>query len=208
MHGCNTHHSGFRPRWAGRGSFGGGFGPSGDWPREGGYRSGGGQRGGGDDGRGRSGKRFSREELRAMVLALLDAQPQHGYQLIRAFAEKSSEAYSPSPGVIYPLLGLLEDMGLIEKPRSEAGGRNLVMLNEAGKAEREDTRAVADSAFARLAAMAEESQRSGAGPVRRAMINLRNATIQRLQKGEASETLAFAIADLLDEAARKIERIG
>ncbi|MBS0475992.1 MAG: helix-turn-helix transcriptional regulator [Proteobacteria bacterium] len=168
-----------------------------------------GRRGGfGDEGGpgGRRGKRFAGEELRLMVLALLESGPQHGYQLIRSFAEKSNEAYSPSPGVLYPLLTLLQDMDLIEEAPGEGRTRSFE-LTEAGKAELEANRERADGALARLAAMGEQAGRTDAAPVRRAMMNLRTAAIQRLTREGVDNETAFAIAALLDEAAQKIERL-
>ncbi len=157
---------------------------------------------------GRRGKRFSGDELRLMVLSLLDREPQHGYQLIRGFAEKSGDAYAPSPGVLYPLLTLLADMGLVEEVASEASGsRRNFALTDAGRAELAAQRAVADAAFQRLSDMAGETRRTDPAPVRRAMMNLRTAAIQRLTSGEGGNEIAFRIAEILDEAARTIERL-
>ena len=183
----------------GGGGFGGGFGPDGE-----GGRDGPGGFGGGPGGR--RGKRFSGDELRLMVLALLAEGPQHGYQLIRAFTEKSGEAYAPSPGVLYPLLSLLADMGLAEEIAG-GGARRSFSLTDAGKAEIEAKKAETDAAFARLAAMAEHASRTDAAPVRRAMMNLRTATVQRLTRDGGNTELALKIAKLLDDAAQAIERL-
>ncbi|MDE2597950.1 MAG: PadR family transcriptional regulator [Sphingomonadales bacterium] len=210
MHRCHTHHEGRRGgcgpgrpfHFAGRGPFGGGD----DGEHSGGRRGGFGGPGGFGPRGHRRGKLFSGEELRLMVLALLESGPQHGYQLIRAFTEKSGEAYSPSPGVLYPLLTLLQDMGLIEEAPGEGRTRSFA-LTESGKAELTANREVANAALARLDAMATQAGRTDAAPVRRAMMNLRAATMQRLAKGAEDEETAFAIAALLDEVAQKIERL-
>ncbi|MFM5953269.1 MAG: PadR family transcriptional regulator [Novosphingobium sp.] len=163
--------------------------------------------GGGGHG-GRRGKRFAGEELRLMVLGLLaEEAPQHGYQLIRAFTERSNEAYSPSPGVLYPLLTLLADMGLVEEAAGEGGTRRSYGLTDAGRAEVEAKKAEIEGAFARLSAMAEQAGRADAAPVRRAMMNLRTAAIQRMTREGTSDETAFALAAILDEAAQKIERL-
>lgn len=166
-----------------------------------------GGQGGGARGEGRRGKRFAGEELRLMVLGLLEDGPQHGYQLIRSFAEKSGDAYTPSPGVLYPLLTLLADMGLVEEVADEGSSRRSFVLSETGRAEVEAKRAEIDAAFARLAGMAEQAGRADAAPVRRAMMNLRTAAIQRLTSGGVDNETAFAVAAILDEAAQKIERL-
>lgn len=170
-----------------------------------------GRHGDGDDhgrgqGGGRRGKRFSGDELRLMVLALIETEPMHGYQIIRAFAERSSEAYSPSPGVLYPLLTLLADMGLVTEAQGEGRSRSFA-LADPGRAEIEAGRAIADAAFARLAAMGEEGERANPAPIRRAVMNLRTAAIQRMSADGADNQTAFAIADIIDEAARRIERL-
>jgi DNA-binding PadR family transcriptional regulator len=161
---------------------------------------------GSHEGRGRRGKRFAGEELRLMVLALLEDGPKHGYQLIRAFADRSAEAYSPSPGVLYPLLTLLADMDLIAEADGEGRSRSFA-LTDAGRAELAAGQATAKAAFARLAAMGEEEARVDPTPIRRAVMNLRTAAIQRMGAPDADRETAFAIADLIDEAARKIERL-
>ncbi len=56
----------------------------------------------------------------------------HGYQLMQAMAERSRGTWQPSPGAVYPLLGQLEDEGLITV--SAEGGRRLARLTEAGRA--------------------------------------------------------------------------
>lgn len=156
----------------------------------------------------RRAKRFAGDELRLMVLGLLgETAPQHGYQLIRNFAEKSGDAYSPSPGVLYPLLTLLADMDLVEAVTGEGSARRPFVLTAAGKAEVGAKKADIDDAFARLAAMAENAGRVDAAPVRRAMMNLRTASVQRMTRDCADAEIAFAIAALLDEVAQKIERL-
>ena len=186
------HRHGYRHGPFGGSGFAGTFDPNGD--------------GGSGGPGGRRGKRFSGDELRLMVLALLTEGPQHGYQLIRAFTEKSGETYAPSPGVLYPLLSLLADMGLAEEIEG-GGARRSFALTEAGKAEIEAKKAELEAAFARLAAMAEHATRTDAASVRRAMMNLRTATVQRLTREGGDDDLALKIAKLLDDAAQAIERL-
>lgn len=164
-------------------------------------------RGFGGGGR-RGSKRFAGEELRLMVLGLLsESAPQHGYQLIRNFAQRSADAYSPSPGVLYPLLTLLADMGLVEELAGEGSARRSYQLTQSGRDEVAAKATEVGGAFSRLAAMADQTNRADAAPIRRAMMNLRTAAIQRISQDDADPETAFAIAAILDEAAQKIERI-
>lgn len=184
-------------RPGGRGFGGRGFGG----PDDGGFGRGG--RGPG----GRRGKRFDGEELRLLVLGLLAEQPQHGYQLIRAFAETSGGAYQPSPGVLYPLLVMLDEMDLVAEEAQEGAKRRRYAITDAGRAELAGQAAQLSALRARLAAMAEVAGRSDGAPVRRAVHNLRSAVIERLEREGASDDLAFDVARIIDEATQKIERL-
>jgi DNA-binding PadR family transcriptional regulator len=65
------------------------------------------------------------------VLALLSEQPRHGYEIIQEIAERTSGAWRPSPGSVYPSISQLEDEGLVRT--EEAEGRRTVTLTEAGQ---------------------------------------------------------------------------
>lgn len=115
---------GFGPEGFGPGGFGPeGFGPGGFGPGHGGPR---GPRGR----RGHRGRR-SRGDIRLAVLALLSEQPRHGYEIIQEIAERTSGAWRPSPGSVYPSIQQLEDEGLVRT--EEAEGRRTVTLTEAGQ---------------------------------------------------------------------------
>ncbi|MBD0688753.1 PadR family transcriptional regulator, partial [Streptomyces sp. CBMA123] len=84
---------------------------------------------------GRRGGRARRGDVKASLLALLKERPMHGYEMIAEIAERTNGAWRPSPGSIYPNLQLLEEEGLITA--EEVGGKRLVSLTEAGRAEAE-----------------------------------------------------------------------
>jgi DNA-binding PadR family transcriptional regulator len=64
-------------------------------------------------------------------MLLLAEEPMHGYQLMQAISDRSGGAWRPSPGAIYPLLGQLEDEGLITV--TAESGRRLASLTDAGR---------------------------------------------------------------------------
>lgn len=82
------------------------------------------------------GRRFSAEDLQLIVLGLLAEKPSHGYELIKAIAARSKGFYEPSPGVIYPALTYLEELGLTEvetvsnKKRYKLAAAGQVFLEE------------------------------------------------------------------------------
>src|SRR5947209_16807272 len=109
----------------------------------------------GDEGSrgGRHGRRsrrvFESGELRLVLLKLISDEPRHGYDLIRAIEELTGGEYAPSPGVIYPTLTLLQDMGLIEEAAGE-GPRKPFQATDAGRQYLEERQEEVDALFERL----------------------------------------------------------
>lgn len=156
---------------------------------------------------GRGAKRFTGDELRLLVLDLLDRNgPRHGYDLIKLFEEASEGGYKPSPGVLYPMLTMLADMDLVREG-DDGEKRRSFALTETGRTLLKEEAETLARARERLAAMAMLAQRTDRGPVRRAMMNLRTAVMQRLSDEKADEELLLDIAAELDRAASAIERL-
>jgi DNA-binding PadR family transcriptional regulator len=155
----------------------------------------------------RGGRRrmFDGGELRLVLLKLIADKPRHGYHLIHAIEELTGGAYSPSPGVVYPTLTLLSEMELIGEQLSE-GARKIYAITSAGAAHLEERAEEVAALFARLDALAALRERTDAAPVRRAMHNLRSVLMHRLGEGLDKEKL-YAAVELIDEVARKIERL-
>src|SRR5215470_7093369 len=98
----------------------------------------------------RGARAFDYGELRLLVLAMIAEQARHGYELMRAIEERMGGSYSPSPGVIYPTLSWLDDMGYA---RVEAdGGRKSYAITSEGKAFLAANRAAIDELQARIGA--------------------------------------------------------
>ena len=148
---------------------------------------------------------FEQGDLKFVVLALIAEQPRHGYEIIKEIEHRVGGAYAPSPGVIYPLLTMLEELGLVELSASE-GAKKLFAITEQGKAELETNKANVDALFARIAS-ARESFSSGRAPqIVRAVENLRLALRLRMERGPLSEAEVETVAAALDSAAQAIER--
>jgi DNA-binding PadR family transcriptional regulator len=202
------HHHGHRgehDRHGVRGGFGGGrFGGRGfafGWDMEGEGRG---------EHRGRR-RLFDGGELRLVLLRLIGDQPRHGYDLIRAIEERTGGAYAPSPGVVYPTLTMLADMGQIEEQASDGNKKLFAVTGEGNRVLDEKAEEIA-ALMARLDALAEMRERSEAPSIRRALHNLRHVLANklgghRLGGGDVdSETLNEIVA-LIDEVAGKIERL-
>jgi len=166
--------------------------------------------GDGPDGSGRRGRRsrrmFESGELRLVLLKLIADEPRHGYDLIRAIEELTGGEYAPSPGVIYPTLTLLQDMGLIEEAK-EKGPRKPFQVTDEGRKHLEENAAEVEALFERLADLAPR-EGSGAGPaIGRAVKNLMTALRHRIGRDGLDDELLHEIAAILDEAAQRIERV-
>lgn len=152
---------------------------------------------------GGGGRFFDHGELRHVVLALLSEQPRHGYDIIRAIDERTGGAYAPSPGVIYPTLQLLEDVGHVAQAAGEAS-RNVYQITPGGRAFLDENRTMIDDILARMT-RAGRSQ-AGAYPVIvDAMDNLKSALRSGIHSWSEAETRN--VAKTLDEAADKIRTL-
>ena len=99
-------------------------------------------------GRGGPNPRVDRGDVKILVLSVLRDGPKHGYEVMRAIEQRTGSAYSPSPGVVYPTLQLLEDMGHIQA--REGGERKAYELTEAGRAYLAENKAAEDEAWAQF----------------------------------------------------------
>lgn len=156
----------------------------------------------GAHGRGRQeGRLFDYGELRLLVLAMIAEQPRHGYELIKAIEERFGGSYSPSPGVIYPTLSWLDDMGYA-RIEPEASGRKLYRITAEGEAFLVANRAAADELLTRIGKGSERIPE----PIIRAMGNLKLALRLRFRRGPLDRAAAESIAAALDAAAQTVER--
>ena len=156
--------------------------------------------------RGRGRRVFDASELQLVLLKLLSEQPRHGYDLIRAIEELTGGAYSPSPGVVYPTLTLLSEMGHIREDQSE-GSRKTYAVTPDGQAFLDARKTEVMALMARLAEMASERARFDNAPVRRAMMNLRAVLMHRLGEETVKPETLHAVTAIIDDAAQRIERL-
>jgi DNA-binding PadR family transcriptional regulator len=73
---------------------------------------------------------FSKGDLKYVILDLLKEKPRYGYEIIRDLEERSHGFYTPSPGVVYPTLQMLEEMGYASA--AERDGKKIYTITEEG----------------------------------------------------------------------------
>jgi len=147
---------------------------------------------------------FDQGDLRLIVLALIAQGRSHGYELIKAIEEGTAGLYSPSPGVIYPTLTLLEEMALIT-PAESQGAKKMFALTDAGREELVANEAQVERLLARMASLG--SGQSDNSPVFRAMQNLKMALKGRLTHQNVDRKTILAVAAMIDDVASRIERL-
>ena len=62
---------------------------------------------------------FQKGDLKYILLDLIKDRPRHGYDIIRELEDQSYGFYKPSPGVVYPTLQMLEEMGYTRSAEEE-----------------------------------------------------------------------------------------
>lgn len=157
-------------------------------------------------------RRLSSQDLQLVVLALLGERPAHGYELIKSIEERSDGFYSPSPGVIYPALTFLEEIGNASVTQDAA--RKLYSITEQGRAHLAENRAQADAileALSRIGRRMEDVREAFAGvsdidgdasdELHRARHALKRALRAKHGSGTAE---ARRIAKILERAAAEI----
>jgi DNA-binding PadR family transcriptional regulator len=167
----------------------------------------------GFDGEGfRSGRKLGGGDLQLLLLALLAEKPAHGYELIKTLEERSGGFYSPSPGMIYPALTYLDEIG--HASVEAEGTKKLYRVTEEGKAHLDKNRGTVEAIFGQL-----ERIRARMGDYRRAtggdnpdddfgtddFKQARRALRQALRdRRQASPDELRRIADILNRAAAEI----
>ena len=153
--------------------------------------------------RGNSGRLFDYGKFRHVVLALLAEQPRHGYDLIRAIEQRTRGVYCPSPGVVYPTLALLEEIGHA-RTLSSHDARNRYEITPQGRAFLRDNRPQVETILSRMPSRG--SIPTGASPIIvAAMDNLKAAL--RTGISPWSDIEAQTVAAAIDAAAARIRHV-
>lgn len=164
----------------------------------------------------RRGRMFGQGELRLALLALINEEPRHGYELIRAIEDMTGGGYAPSPGAVYPTLQMLEEEGQIKqaKPKNktngdDTGGKKPFKATKSGIAELEERADEVDQLMGRISEHGDRAERvkEKSPDLFRAMGNLANVLKIRASNGKLDKAAIDEIVDIIDEVAKRIERM-
>ncbi len=166
---------------------------------------------GGDFGRGfgrfAAGRKLASGDLQLVILALLAEQSRHGYDIIKELEERSKGFYAPSPGMVYPALTYLEEIG--HAAVAAEGTKKLYSITDSGTAHLSEHKPEAEAILAQLAAVGQKLERvreffSGeedGGDLHDARHAVRHAL---REKRHASPDERKRVADILRRAAGEI----
>lgn len=131
------------------------------------------------------GRKLASADLQLLILGLLNEKPSHGYEIIKALEERSNGFYVPSPGMVYPALTFIEEIGYATV--EAVGARKQYHITELGKQHLEKNREAAEALFTQFGRVGERM-----GRLRRA-----------LDAGEADDESA---ADLDRRGSKELRR--
>ncbi len=151
------------------------------------------------------GRLFDSGELRLVILSFIAEKPSHGYEIMKGIGEQMGGAYTPSAGVVYPTLNQLEDEGFATV--TSEGGKKLYAITEAGVAELNAQKTRIDEVLGRIRQMGEAYGSRRMPEIMRAMHNCKLALKMRFGRGDLSADQVRKIAEILDAAAKEIERV-
>ena len=149
--------------------------------------------------------RADRGVVRYLVLDAIDRQPRHGYEIIQAIEERSSGTYRPSPGVVYPTLQMLEELGHARV--EEMQSRKVYAITTEGK---QDLKAHSDEVADFYEDAGEGSWEDFADELRdltRRVGKMFKSIGRAARRGRLTPSMMKRLRVVLDESIEKIESI-
>ena len=193
-HGGGREHGGFEHDFGGRGHRG---------PERGfGGRGPGGFGHGFGEGRGRL---FDAGDVKLVILKLLSEQPSYGYQLIKTMEQRLAGGYTPSAGVIYPTLTMLEEEGLATA--SPENNKKVYSLTPAGIEHLEANKEQIEALFERLEETGRGFERGRSPEIMKAFMNLRGAVVARVSRDSVKPEQIRKITEAINAAAKTIDEL-
>lgn len=157
-------------------------------------------------GGGRRQRFFGHGELRLVILEILTRDASHGYELIKAIETLTQGNYTPSPGVIYPTLDLLQDQELIAIS-DEEGGRKQIAITTQGRQWLDENREHLEHIHERIKARCVGFELRKNPQMKRALENFKAVLDLRVNHGDTSDAQIKKIIGIIDRAALDITQL-
>lgn len=155
---------------------------------------------------GGGGRLFDAGDLKLVILKLLSEEPSYGYQLMKKMEDRLAGGYSPSAGVIYPTLTLLEEEGLASASTSPEN-KKVYTVTPAGLQFLEENKQRIEELFARLEEARGGFERGRSPEMMKAFMNLRGAVMARMFRGNVTPEQIKKITEAINAAAKAIDEL-
>ncbi len=149
---------------------------------------------------------FDAGDIKIVILKLLDEQPSYGYQLIKRMEDRLAGGYTPSAGVVYPTLTMLEEEGLASAAPSENNKKVYSVTDEGRKFLAQHAERL-EELFERLDEARAEFRRGRSPELMKAFMNLRGAVAARVMRGTATPEQIQKISEAIHAAAKTIDEL-
>jgi DNA-binding PadR family transcriptional regulator len=151
------------------------------------------------------GRLFDAGDIKLVILRLLSDQPSYGYQLIKTMEQRLAGGYTPSPGVIYPTLTMLEEEGLASS--SSENNKKVYSVTPEGLEFLEANKLQIGEIFARLEETGRGFERGRSPEIMKAFLNLRGAVMARVTRETVKPEQIRKITEAINAAAKAIDEL-
>ena len=148
---------------------------------------------------------FDAGDLKIVILKLLSEQPSYGYQLMKTMEDRLAGGYTPSAGVIYPTLTMLEEEGLAAA--TVENNKKVFSVTDEGRAYLRAKEARAEELFERIDEAGKNFERGRAPELMRAFEDLGHAVRARCSRNNVTPKLLREIAEVIHGAAKAIDEL-
>ena len=148
---------------------------------------------------------FDAGEIRLVILRLLSSEPSYGYQLIKTMEARLGGGYTPSAGVVYPTLTMLEEEGLISA--SETSGKKVYSVTDEGLKYLEANKERVGQLFERLEETGRGFRRGRSPELMKAFMDLRGAVASKVWRRNATPEQIKKVAEAIHAAAKAIDEL-
>ncbi|MGC4088997.1 MAG: PadR family transcriptional regulator [Polyangiaceae bacterium] len=124
-------------------------------------------------------------------------------EIIQHIEQRAGSSYRPSPGVVYPTLQMLEELGHARVV--EQDGRKSYAITDAGKQDLDANRAAVDDFYSRFGEDSFENYAEDFGDLMKFVVRVMKTVKIGMHRGRVSPSTIRAIRQALEEALKKIQ---
>lgn len=151
------------------------------------------------------GPRAERGGVKYLVLDACADAPRHGYEIMQVIEERSKGAYRPSPGVVYPTLQLLDEMGFLRS--SEKDGRKVYEITDEGRRELEANRETVSDFYEQQDGAPWEVYADELSDFTERLIGLVKTVKRAARHGRFNAKSVRELRKILDETIERVEAV-